>query len=88
MRLLLFSASVFYFLGLKLTSHFEINTHLLRQAEISKPKIAPAINTTNKPQETNPAQTPKDTTISLQVKKGQLTTPFPKNAKKQMTPSV
>ena len=88
MRLLLFSASVFYFLGLKLTSHFEINMHLLHQTETSKPKTAPAINTNNKPQETKPVQTPKDTTISLQVKKGQLTAPYPKNVKKQMTPSV
>ena len=88
MRLFLFSASVFYFLGLKLTSHFEINMHLLHQVEISKPKTAPNIKNDIKAQETKSVQTPKDTTISTQVKKGRLTAPCPKNVKKQMTPSV
>jgi len=86
MRLFLFSASVFYLLGLKLTSHLEIRTHLVHKAETIEPKTVPDIKQNIQPQEIKPELMSKDTTISIEIKQGQLTTPCSKNTKKQSTP--
>jgi hypothetical protein len=87
MRLFLFSASVFYLLGLKLTSHLEIRTHLVHKSETIEPKTTPDTKQNVQPQGIKPELTSKDTTISIEIKKGQLTTPCSKNTKKQSAPS-
>lgn len=88
MKLLIFSTSVFYLLGLKITSHLESKLPSINKAVIQKTLITPnPENKTIKP-ETKPATSVKDSTVSTEVRKGQLVAPGVKNTKKQSTPAV
>lgn len=88
MKLIIYSASVFYLLGLKLTSHVEIKSNLIHKTEIFAPPIDRNKENAvpSKDFRTNSAS--KDSTISTEIKKGQLIAPCSKNTKKDSTPSV
>lgn len=88
MKLLIFSTSVFYLLGLKITSHLESRLPSVNKAVIQKTLITPNPVSSTVQKETKPSATAKDTTISTQVQKGQLIPANSKNTKKQSTPSV
>jgi hypothetical protein len=68
MRLFLFSASVFYLLGLKLTSQMEIKSSLSAKPSTIELKTFPEIKHTVQPLELKPVLLKKDTTISAETK--------------------
>jgi len=88
MRLFLFGASVFYLLGLKLTSHVEIKSTLCTKPASIESKIFPETKQNVQPQELKPELTKKDTAISSETKsvhptatsfKTQKNRPFPQS---------
>jgi len=68
MRLFLFSASVFYLLGLKLTSQIEIKSSLSAKPSAIESKTFPEIKQTVQPLELKPMLIKKYTTISAETK--------------------
>jgi hypothetical protein len=78
MKLFLFSASVFYLLGLKLTSHVEIKSSLSAKPVIIESKTFPQTKQNVQPLEFKPELLKKDTAISSEIKSSRLTK-TPKN---------
>jgi len=78
MRLFLFGASVFYLLGLKLTSHVEIKSSLNAKPAIIESKVFPETKQNVQPLELKPELLKKDTAISSEIKSSRLTK-TPKN---------
>ena len=68
MRLFLFGVSVFYLLGLKLTSHIELKSSLCAKPEIIESKAFPELKENAQPLEIKPKMTKKDTAISSETK--------------------
>jgi hypothetical protein len=68
MRLFLFGASVFYLLGLKLTSHIEIKSPLSAKPAIIELKTFPETKQNVQPLELKPELAKKDTAISAVTK--------------------
>ncbi|MDD2306902.1 MAG: hypothetical protein PHP53_19525 [Prolixibacteraceae bacterium] len=68
MRLFLFGVSVFYLLGLKLTSRVEIKSSLSVQPAIDKTKVFPEQKENAQPLEVKPELIKKDTAISVETK--------------------
>ncbi len=78
MKLFLFSASVFYLLGLKLTSHVEIKSPLIHKSTTIESKTFPKTKQNVQPLEFKPDLLKKDTAISSETKSSRLTK-TPKN---------
>jgi len=82
MKLFLFSASVFYLLGLKLSSHLDILPHITSHSE----KTESTISTSTKPQlqklETKSLPVQKDSIHGTENGSGQLTAPLVKISEK------
>jgi len=68
MKLLLFSVSVFYLLGLKLTSQTEVKPTLNTQPAIIKSNVIPEIKHEIKLPEFKPELIKKDTTTSTEIR--------------------
>jgi len=86
MRLFLFSASVFYLLGLKLTSQIEIKSSLSAKPSTIESKTFPEIKHTVPTQELKPELMKKDTTISAETKNLHPTLPSVKTQKNNNLP--
>jgi len=72
MKLFLFGASVFYLLGLKLTSSVEIKSSLSAKPAIIESKTFPQTKQNLLPLEFKPELLKKDTAISSEIKSSQL----------------
>lgn len=86
MRLFLFSTSVFYFLGLKLSSQIEIKSSLSPKPAIIESKTFPEIKTNIKLLELKPELIKKDTAISAKTKNIRLMLPSVKTQKNNTFP--
>lgn len=64
MKLILFGASVFYLLGLKLTTQIQVKPAFLSKPTVIESKTLQENNTKNREMLTKPEITVKDTTIS------------------------
>lgn len=73
MKLFLFSASVFFLLGLKLTSKIELKSPSIRIPTPVESKIYPEPGTNIQSMESKPNLIKKDTTISSEIKSSRLT---------------
>jgi len=73
MRLFLFGASVFYLLGMKLTSHIEVKSPLINNHTTIESKTYPETKNSIPSLEAKPKLTKKDTTISSEIKSSRLT---------------
>jgi len=78
MKLFLFSASVFYLLGLKLTSQIEVKSPLIPKSTTIESKTYPETRNNIPLLESKPTLNKKDTTISSEIKSTRLTK-TPKN---------
>jgi hypothetical protein len=78
MKLFLFSASVFYLLGLKLTSQIEIKPPIITKSTTIESKTYPGIKNNIPSTESKPNLNKEDTTISSEIKSSRLTK-TPKN---------
>jgi len=86
MRLFLFSASVFYLLGLKLSSQVEIKSSLSTKPSSIELKAFPEIKQPVQPIELKPELIKKDTAISTGTKRVLHTTTFVVTPKKDIIP--
>ena len=86
MRLFLFGVSVFYLLGLKLTSHVEIKSSLNTQPAIDKTKVFPEQKENAQPLEVKPELIKKDTAISVETKNIRPISPSAKTQKNHTFP--
>lgn len=86
MRLFLFGVSVFYLLGLKLTSQVEIKSLLSAQPAIDKTKVFPEPKGNAQPLEVKPELIKKDTAISVETKNIRPISPSAKTQKNLTTP--
>ena len=82
MKLFLFSASVFYFLGLKLTSQIELKSPLIKNPTTIESKTYPETRTDVPLFESKPKLTKKDTAISSEINSSRLT----KTSKNKISP--
>ena len=82
MKLFLFSASVFYLLGLKLTSQIEIKSHLMHKPATIESKTCPESKNNSQSIELKHELTKKASTTSTETKSGQLTAPCNKTSEK------
>jgi hypothetical protein len=73
MKLFLFSASIFYLLGLKLTSQIEIKSPLINNHTTIESKIYPETKNNIPSLKAKPKLAKKDTTISSGIKSSRLT---------------
>jgi hypothetical protein len=85
MRFFLFGASVFYLLGLKLTSHVEIKSSLNAKPVIIESKAFLETKQNVQPVELKPELRKKDTAISVETKI-RPTAPSAKTQKNQVFP--
>jgi len=86
MRLFLFGVSVFYLLGLKLTSHVEFKSSLSAQPAINKTKVFPERKENAQPLDAKPELQKKDTAISVETKNIRPILPSAKTQKNLTTP--
>jgi len=86
MRLFLFGASVFYLLGLKLSSHVEIKSSLGAKSAIIESKVFPETKQNVQPLEFKPELQKKDTAISAETKNIRPTAPSVKTQKSHTFP--
>ena len=86
MRLFLFSASVFYLLGLKLISQVEIKPASTVKSKIIKSNVLPEIKHNVLPLELKPRLINKDTINSVETRSVLPTTHFAKTPKKYIVP--
>lgn len=86
MRLFLFSASVFYLLGLKLSSQIEIKSSIGHKPAIIESKTFPETKNSGQPLELKPELTKKDTAISAGTKSDRPTAPSVKTQKNITVP--
>lgn len=86
MRLFLFGASVFYLLGLKLTSHIEIKSPISAKPAIIELKTFPETKQNIQPMELKPELIKKDTAISAETKRIHPTAPSAKTQKSHIFP--
>lgn len=86
MRLFLFGVSVFYLLGLKLTSHVEVKASLSAPTPIDKTKVFPERKGNAQPLEVKPELQKKDTAISVETKNIRPISPSAKTQKNLTTP--
>jgi hypothetical protein len=86
MRFFLFGASVFYLLGLKLTSHVEIKSSLNAKPVIIESKAFLETKQNVQPVELKPEVRKKDTAISVETKGIRPTAPSAKTQKNQVFP--
>jgi len=86
MRLFLFGASVFYLLGLKLTSHIEAKSSISAKPAIIESKAFPEFNNNAKSEKLGPELIKKDTAISAETKNTQSNTPSVKTPKNKAFP--
>jgi len=86
MRLFLFGASIFYLLGLKVTSHVEIKSSLNAKPAIIESKVFPETKQNIQPLEFKPELQKKDTAISAETKNIRPTAPSVKTQKNHTFP--
>lgn len=82
MKLFLFSASVFYLLGLKLTTHIEVKSPFIHKPATIESKAVPETKREAQALGSKPELIKKETTISTETKSGQLTAPCLKKSGK------
>ncbi len=86
MRLFLFSASVFYLLGLKLSSQIEIKSSIGHKPAIIESKTFPETKDNGQRLELKPELIKKDPAISAKTKSGHPTAPSVKTQKNIIIP--
>jgi len=86
MRLFLLGASIFYLLGLKLTSHVEIKSSLSAKPAIIESKVFPETKQNVQPLDFKPELQKKDTAISAETKNIRPTAPSVKTQKSHTFP--
>lgn len=82
MKLFLFSASVFYLLGLKLTSQIEVKSHLFNKPATIETKVYPELENNAQPIPLKPESVKKAQATSPETKSGQLAAPCNKTSEK------
>lgn len=82
MKIFLFSASVFFFLGLKLISQIDIIPNFFHKATSSETTTVPSTKIDLQQTETKSVLTKKDTVSSAETKSNQLSAPEVKNTEK------
>ena len=86
MRLFLFGVSVFYLLGLKLTSQVEIKSSENTQPAIIETPVSPETKQNTQPLELKPESQKKDTAISVETKSIRQVSPSAKTQKNHNFP--
>ena len=86
MRLFLFGVSVFYLLGLKLTSHVQIKSPVNTQPAINETTVFPETKQNIQPLELKPESQKKDTAISVETKNIRPISPSAKTQKNHTFP--
>ena len=86
MRLFLFSAFVFYLLGLKLSTQFEIKSSLNARPSAIESKVFPELKHQGQPLELKPELIKKDSANSAETKRVLPATHFAKTQKKNIVP--
>ena len=86
MRLFLFGVSVFYLLGLKLTSHVQIKSSENTQPAIIETTVSPETKQNIQPLELKPESQKKDTAISVDTKNIRPISPSAKTQKNHTLP--
>lgn len=82
MRLFLFSASIFYILGLKLTSVIEIKPFFHQKSVLTETSVIPAEKHDPTSMDVKSAPIKKDTLIRTEPKSSQIPVPTGKNKEK------